>query len=1601
MVSLHPGIARRWRAVVVCILALLTCALTAAEGDAYRTVMQAMQDHPHRQPGSPGYLAAQAGVEAALRSAGLTVNRQRYQTLAVHSPEARLSVDGREIPGLLAMAPNGAAPATTWGRDLEGPLVWLGEGSLEEMRGKPVEGSIALIRLGSPHLPTVFSQGAIAVIAVDDGSADQWQTSRMFTEAVVSSPRAYLPHAIADQHGLLGTQPKRGVLRLRSLWADADATTLWTLIPAAPGSDPARARQVVVLSAELATSGAVPDRAPGGRQAANAALLAELATRLAAAPVDRTVLVAFLGSHCAAQDGARHLYWAINRSQQIIKEKETLAARTDWIRKRLAVCESQLTLLQDDGVFTASGDDAFQLRNQLRRIVTGRANELNYRKREVNLRLSDAEKAGSADAVAQLTAEQAALKVEVDIVNSQRRQIFEGRITDAATVAAIRAIATAEIAALRLDLQREETRTADADALRVALDGSQVIAHLGVDFARPDLPWMSNPFGVSSKAVWGIDWARRPQPGHFAKHIAVYQQAWNRISAEVGGAAPLRNPDQTVAWSYEALSTPRRRQVACVVPQGLGIMGSQLVSIGDALPRDEMPDDPAPDLLAMARPVQAWLRELLTGDLPVRTGLVAIQNNNEKMVWGHDGAKWMGLRVDRLAPGSEEVDGPANGALVMARPGRMAPEEADEAQLCGRLNSPLGRVNAVGLLTMPNITVENLKSQTFAIDLDQNGAPVRFFQAGTGNDFNLRLFTGWGNGVYIPFSPADYLVAAPWQRLVGRSDSAVKRSFGEVANGGAVMVTSEHRPLKLLGGGLLVLGADDKHPNGQGLVCDAPSLLSMDIMRQSAEDVSRLNRHRLSVLRSKNLINRPVERINASCVTHLNQARSARASGDVTAAAAHETLAAVLAFRAQVPLKDSTNDLLQAVVFLLLLAIPFAFVLERLVVGAVSIYRQISGFLAIFLATFGLLYLTHPAFALADAPIIIFLAFVIILLSAFVITVVMGKFKQELKALQGLAAKSHNSGTGNSTTMAAIIIGIAGMRNRPLKTFLTAITVTLLTFTILVFASFGSSFGVVETWLGKGRGADRIEVHQKSFLAIPERLTSAIAEVHGKRFDVVRRTASFADPLGRSQETPVVNLVQEPTSGAVVRLDALLGLDPLEATRLGLFPGLARVARGEAPPLWLSGVAAGQLGVKQGARLWLRGRAFTCAGTFDEQAFRAMENLDGSRLTPPDFTATFANAPVGGTDLLNTVENLDITAFVFSSAALTAVTTDDVVLDLGGMTNGLTLYPKEGRVDVGRAASEIAAVFNGPVYSTTGEGVRSWFYTREISGSGFSDLIVPLLLGGLIIFSSLLGSIVDRQKEIFTYSALGLSPRDVGTLFFAESAVIAVIGGMGGYLTGQLVAKGLNTLADFGLISIPPLNFSSLASLATIGIVMAMVLLSTIYPALMASRSANPGVNRAWKMPEPDGDTLRFTFPFTVPEKSFGGIVAFISEHFRNHGDAALDVFAAQQVELFRVDGHRIGIRAAVSLAPFDLGVFQRFSMSTRPSDVPGIDEVVVEIVRTSGTPRTWMRGNRTFIADLREQFLLWRSLPAEAVAHYQADADRLIGEADGGQHAG
>jgi hypothetical protein len=316
----------------------------------------------------------------------------------------------------------------------------------------------------------------------------------------------------------------------------------------------------------------------------------------------------------------------------------------------------------------------------------------------------------------------------------------------------------------------------------------------------------------------------------------------------------------------------------------------------------------------------------------------------------------------------------------------------------------------------------------------------------------------------------------------------------------------------------------------------------------------------------------------------------------------------------------------------------------------------------------------------------------------------------------------------------------------------------------------------------------------------------------------------------------------------------------------------------------------------------------------------------------------------------------------------------------------LNIYPaKEQAENLRRLAERVTCVTDLPAYVSEEGGVYRMKFGSLTKASGWRDLLVPVLLGGLIIFATMLGSVSDREKEIYTFSSLGLAPPHIAGLFFAEASMYAVIGGMGGYLLGQVVARATGWLGGLFGWSVPTMNYSSSNAIVTILIVMATVLVSTIYPAIKASRSANPGIQRSWKAPKPQGDRYDILFPFTVSAYDIPGVASFLKEHFDNYSDVSLGTFATTRCHIFRqADGDLLGFRATVALAPFDLGVNQEFAILSQPSDIQGINEVRILLHRLTGTQGDWQRANRVFINDLRKQFLLWRSLPHDVMDKYR-----------------
>jgi len=781
-----------------------------------------------------------------------------------------------------------------------------------------------------------------------------------------------------------------------------------------------------------------------------------------------------------------------------------------------------------------------------------------------------------------------------------------------------------------------------------------------------------------------------------------------------------------------------------------------------------------------------------------------------------------------------------------------------------------------------------------------------------------------------------------------------------------------------------------------GVGWDLDPFVHWPTARYSAEDADTLNQARLDLLQRYDILPPSLWDLQAKARELLRTAERLEPA-HVARRAGLEAASAAVSRRVYAPLVGVLNDLVVAVVLLLLLTIPFAYAMERLLVGTPHIYRQIGWFVVFFLATFVVLYLVNPAFRIAATPIVIFLAFGIILLSTLVIVIMTRKLQSEVRRMQGLGSTVHSSDVSRlGTMMAAVSMGISTMRRRPVRTLLTAVTVVLLTFTILTFASFTSSWGNRRTFKGPMSGPPRLLVRHPLWTRISEQIPRMLSGFLAEEADVVPRywvsqTASEVQAYQAAGRTKEI-LVAGRGGRRIVRLSALVGVDGRDLRHM---PALREILVGPTDSfrgnvIFLTSAMAGAdgLDVKPGDAVNVDGVECRLGGFIDLTKITSYRLLEGSGMLPVDYQASGGGSAQALQQLegraLEDLPEMESAQFITFSPDVVGIVPAELARRLGGRVASINIYPRQG-VDLEKLADRVATVTGLPTYLGARGGVQRLFFTSLTEASGWRDLVIPVLLGGLIIFATMLGSVTDREKEIYAFSALGLAPPHVASLFFAEAGVYAVVGGMGGYLLGQAVARTLSYISQtLGILSVPTMNYSSTNAIVTVLIVMSTVLVSTIYPAVKASRSANPGIQRSWKIGKPAGDLYDLVFPFTVSAYDITGVVSFLKEHFDNFSDTALGVFATSSSRVFKQPNGMLGIRAEVALAPFDLGVSQRFALLAQPSEIEGIDEVRILLYRLSGTRGDWQRANRVFINELRKQLLIWRSITAEIMERYR-----------------
>ena len=878
----------------------------------------------------------------------------------------------------------------------------------------------------------------------------------------------------------------------------------------------------------------------------------------------------------------------------------------------------------------------------------------------------------------------------------------------------------------------------------------------------------------------------------------------------------------------------------------------------------------------------------------------------------------------------------------------------------------------------------------------------------TTNDLTLVLFPSISRPFFDLIDPR-YLRSFKGVKVIDQSGVA-PRQYGlaqSLDNSGVVfgpLDAEEDDGIKLLIDNrmLLLNSAGEESEDlarGEGYNLSRDSLVRTGML--AVEDMWKLNEARLRTMREHAIENQRLSRLHQRGKVLIEKAKEAEQERDWERYVENVRAALGVTSRAYPEVVETLNDVIGGIVFFLALVIPTAFLGERLLFAAADIRVQLAGFGGLLLLIWIAISQIHPAFAIAH-PLVILLGFAIMVMAAFVMSMISTRFNRYMRDYQAKEAHVHETDINRAgASYAAFMLGISNMRRRKLRTGLTLLTLVLLTFTVLSFTSFNSQVRYLAFAMDHEGGYEGILIRDRGW-EILNRPTLDYAESHFAREGmVVPRNWYIAFDDEQKKYIEVVG------DTSVVRATGMLGLMPAEArvTRIdtALVAGRFFAAADEASCLMSEsmaralGIAPADLGT---AVVSVFGQQLVVRGIFSADKFESVRDLDDESLTPADFQMSSAQAlgPAVSDEMSIAVESeaLEIRPFVHLLADNVLVLPYGTLREAGG-----TLRSVAVRLDDSKRGQELVEDFLLRLAITLFAGLKDpgatkinvFSYTSIglTNVEGLGALVIPMFIAALIVLNAMMGAVYERFREIGIYSSVGLAPMHISLLFVAEACVYAVIGVTMGYIFGQGLGK---VLIAFDLLRGMNLNYSSMSAIISSLIVMGVVLLSTLYPARVAARTAVPDTVRRWVPPDSDGDRWEMEFPFMVSEGEVTGLCGFLANYFGAYSEESIGDFYAEKVRVVEAEGEggtEYAVQLLVWLAPFDMGVSQFMQLEFLPTKVTSVYTVEIFIQRISGQDTFWQRVNHRFINGLRKEFLLWHTLNDEAKAHHRQVAEAML----------
>jgi len=866
--------------------------------------------------------------------------------------------------------------------------------------------------------------------------------------------------------------------------------------------------------------------------------------------------------------------------------------------------------------------------------------------------------------------------------------------------------------------------------------------------------------------------------------------------------------------------------------------------------------------------------------------------------------------------------------------------------------------------------------------------------------------------------------------IVGTEPFAGNKKIPLPFDGTLSVFVEPDMPFKIRSGNIFAIKTTPDNLSGEGFPSGIPAV--RDLPWIMANDYQSLASSRLALLASKGVTSDAGDRLNEETVSVIEEAAVETSEGNRRLLA---EIARGLGFRTYTLTINIIHDLVVAVVILLALIVPFCFFLVKLLSPFSDFNRQLFLFMGVFAFFAVLLYFIQPAFAVGDRPQIIILAFVILGLALFVGSVILGKFNAAMnQAVEQMQLSETADAPQGRLVGAAFMVGVNNMKKRRIRTTLTCATIVLVTFTILSVISVKEGGEPLRLKVGAEAPYNGFTFVRPGLAPISPMQVSRLRSHFADRAETILRTwSSRQDEFGGYLS--YYFHPENPVPGASIdslEVPLLLGLETGERdfiTRLEdkeyLLEGSRWFSANDAKEMMISRRAAALLGISEdnfsSQVFQINGMDLKLVGIFEDDSIGELRDLRKLPFLPLKLEATAVL-----TDSAESTSAGDITespGVQVASGVDVIFLPVDIARSIGGAENrvlGVKYKEAEGESPselVQRMWSDIQKflryqqaylgvgltepVMREESLSPLDSGEYALASSSSAEIGGVLKIAIPVILAATIILNTMLGSVMERKKEISIYNAIGLNPTHVMIFFLAEALVFGLVGSVAGYFIGQLMSVGLGQFIDLNL------NYSSLSVMVVIFLTIATVMLSTLYPASMAAKAAVPSGQRRWCLPQPEGDQIHLRFPFSYDARRIFAVCAYLHEFMKQNSEASTGKFLAALRVVGRVPSktgtgdsaeaqgdqphEALAMVYDITPIPFDLGVNQKMEIYADYDQRVKAYMLSVHLTRESGEVHSWTTVNQPFLEALRKRLLTWRSQRPEIQESYFVAGEALF----------